>query len=771
MNFDPEPDLHPLYPTVAQISNLIASQSGLDPAQKEELVKHCLKRASLFGDLALAQYLLSDSTAQTYVDLSVKDEDGVGLVSLTIHGFGGDLDRDIEREECVRFLVTQGADLSSDQAGWSPLHHAALFAPPTLVSYLMTHGCSPFEVTQRNLTPLDIITAHSILPGRDDVALLLEEAMRGEGWTGGRVEQKRRLHDRLTKRKGKQRAIRDDVSKVLGLNPKWCDGDDSGSDSDSDCDDDIGETVFIFDTLITNYPISLKDLTPANTLYLLARFACLTCDHTWLEDLIIGAADTIEDAFFNSADDMTSLIFWLHNTSIWLHLMQSDNSMSEPCEMLGSFELIEEVINSVFGTPIKPAFSESSAKASPYELTSFLTALQTLLVFADINPLFTTQLWSQVFYWTSCEIFNRVITRKKYICRSRAVQINANLSVIDEWAHELHIPAGVLSHFSPVKDLLSWLQCLSSITDFADLVSVIQSFKALNPLQMRRAVRDYRYEVNERRMTEECVQYITQLHKDWERQRVKLGVEALRKEISDRDRERDDSSSMLGGSINGDDRASVLSATSVETTTNRQSIDLLMDKNQEAVIWEPPKPPQVLGELLDSRYMLPLLFPSDPQYLAALPSKCFLETGDASQPQSATISPAPSVRGSMDMGKPGPFQWRSRHRKIREIGVGVLQWVDGAHSASRWSRPIDHSFGAEEEPEEHHDHGHDGADQPEGGDDHEDGGTEAYPEDPDLTLKITTALTPYTRKPSIRRARPSLGDVTPIETSFNGGKP
>ena len=49
---------------------------------------------------------------------------------------------------------------------------------------------------------------------------------------------------------------------------------------------------------------------------------------------------------------------------------------------------------------------------------------------------------------------------------------------------------------------------------------------------MRRAVRDYKYEVSESRMTEECVQYITQLHKDWERQRVKLGVEALRKEVS-----------------------------------------------------------------------------------------------------------------------------------------------------------------------------------------------------------------------------------------------
>lgn len=69
---------------------------------------------------------------------------------------------------------------------------------------------------------------------------------------------------------------------------------------------------------------------------------------------------------------------------------------------------------------------------------------------------------------------------------------------------------------------------------------------------MRRAVRDYRYisvftdsfatllclatseryEINESRMTEDCSQYLVQLQKDWERQRVKLGVEALRKEAS-----------------------------------------------------------------------------------------------------------------------------------------------------------------------------------------------------------------------------------------------
>ena len=42
----------------------------------------------------------------------------------------------------------------------------------------------------------------------------------------------------------------------------------------------------------------MRNSEPANVLYMLARFACLTCDSTWLEDLIIGATDAIEETFF-----------------------------------------------------------------------------------------------------------------------------------------------------------------------------------------------------------------------------------------------------------------------------------------------------------------------------------------------------------------------------------------------------------------------------------------------------------------------------------------
>jgi hypothetical protein len=61
--------------------------------------------------------------------------------------------------------------------------------------------------------------------------------------------------------------------------------------------------------------------------------------------------------------------------------------------------------------------------------------------------------------------------------------------------------------------------------------SFFESVYSNLPPEMRRAVRDYKYEVNEGRMTDECIQYLTQLQKDWERHRVKLEVEVLRKEV------------------------------------------------------------------------------------------------------------------------------------------------------------------------------------------------------------------------------------------------
>ncbi|KAI0639675.1 DIL domain-containing protein [Trametes polyzona] len=878
-----EPDLQPLYPTPAQISDLLSPSVGLSPSQKAELVTHCLIRACVFADITLLSFLLSDPQAQTYVDLSRQDEDGLGLISIAILGFGSESERDIEREECVRLLVSEGCDVNvADYAGWTALHYAALLSPPTLVSYLITHGSSPLALTRRRLTPLDIVTAHSTVPGREDVAFLLEEAMREGGWKGGRMEEQRRSLEKRMRRLGKRRHVQQEIEKSLGIHPKWWGDDDAFAalDSDDEADDDVPpESVLtpppdfstmlvfspmslpnIFQSLITDFRPALRNAEPANALYMLARFACLNCDHNWIEDLIIGATDTIEDVFFNHAEEPTYLIFWLYNTTIWLHLMRCDNAISQTCDALGSLALIEEILNSVFvfiirfaerridalldsalldysplssefeavqfesewsflrsfgagkkkanGTasnantvrgappmsptqtsrppsppcpqpstsppnvrtfasfrqtfsrarapssaaPLQSLFSDASQPppTTPKDIISFMTALHTLLILSGINPALVTQFWSQVMYWTACEIFNRVLTRKKYLCRSRAVQISMNLGVIEEWISSMELPRGVGSHFAPVHDLLNWLQCLSSITEFANLIATIQTMKHLNPLQMRRAVRDYKYEVNEGRMTEECNQYLAQLQKDWERHRVKMGVEQLRKELGEREREREESISASPSlhevSISSDQSSSI----SQEGSAAQRSIDALFDRTQEKLLWEPAKAPDPLGELLDSRFMLPLLLPSDPRMLGALPTK----------PPSLDDEKRAGVRLSVDgssrsesrasFGNRGAMGWRFS-KQLREIGPSTLQYVDGSRAAARWTRPV------ELEEEE----GDKQPPPPYSPDEHD-------PDDESGELRLDTQaavhLTALTRAPSGRsRGRASVANGTPID--------
>lgn len=128
-------------------------------------------------------------------------------------------------------------------AGWTPLHYAAVLSPPTLVSHFLKSGCSPFLRTRRNLTALDLITGHSLIPGRETVALLLEEAMRSEGWAGGRMEERRKALEERTARLLKRNAVREDVNRSLCIDPAWWG--ESESDIDSDGEGEADEVVYV----------------------------------------------------------------------------------------------------------------------------------------------------------------------------------------------------------------------------------------------------------------------------------------------------------------------------------------------------------------------------------------------------------------------------------------------------------------------------------------------------------------------------------------------
>lgn len=111
------------------------------------------------------------------------------------------------------------------------------------MSFLLKHSASPLALTRRGLTPLDILTAHSLIPGREAVAFLIEEAMREQGWSGGRMALRRRQEDERARRRGKRKALKQDVGRVLGLEGNWW-GEESSfssSSSSSSSDDELEE--------------------------------------------------------------------------------------------------------------------------------------------------------------------------------------------------------------------------------------------------------------------------------------------------------------------------------------------------------------------------------------------------------------------------------------------------------------------------------------------------------------------------------------------------
>jgi hypothetical protein len=142
------------------------------------------------------------------------------------------------------------------------------------------------------------------------------------------------------------------------------------------------------------------------------------------------------------------------------------------------------------------------------------------------------------------------------------------------------------------------------------------------------------------------------------------------------ERERDDGS-VLNDNVSAH-AASFVSSASTDASSAQHDIDLLFD--QDAASWEPVRPPEVLGEFLDSRYMLPLLLPSDPVFLSATPKMPASWQNDNAA--NGILDGQASKRGF------GSIPWRITTKRLRETSLDILQWVDGAGSHARWTRPV-----------------------------------------------------------------------------------
>ncbi len=193
--------------------------------------------------------------------------------------------------------------------------------------------------TKRNLTALDIIRAHSPIPGREDIAFLLQEAMREQGWQGSRLDANRERIEQQQKSSKNAHDLKLAIARVLDLEDSWWGP--SATEEEmtlKETDIDVGDieelkplavgsgyvklispevvqnddwsTMLVYSpnalpnilrSLITDFRPSLRNADPARSLFLLCRFASLWGDPEWLEELIASSVDKIEETVYVSS--------------------------------------------------------------------------------------------------------------------------------------------------------------------------------------------------------------------------------------------------------------------------------------------------------------------------------------------------------------------------------------------------------------------------------------------------------------------------------------
>ncbi|EXJ53435.1 allantoicase [Cladophialophora psammophila CBS 110553] len=339
----------------------------------------------------------------------------------------------------------------------------------------------------------------------------------------------------------------------------------------------------IFDLIITNMTPqrspSQKPI-PANLIFLMARYAHYHMTASLLDDVLTRAMDLINDVIERYQWDMTMLAFWISNATLLLHYLKKDAGLVQATSkyQLELAELINETfiliirdaerrMNKVLDMAMldhetipglddiafqgewkvfkskpkaqdeapekrfRPPSPKRRAQTSPRNITSLLSSTLFVLDLYDVHSVITSQILSQLLYWIGAELFNRVMTTKKYLSRTKAMQIRMNVSAIEDWARtnnrqpEHYENGSTIStgestvdaarrHLAPIIQLLQWLQCFSSLgEDHESLVGTLVQLQRLTPTQLIHAVKNYRAEVGEKSLSKTHMKFLTQLQR------------------------------------------------------------------------------------------------------------------------------------------------------------------------------------------------------------------------------------------------------------------
>lgn len=254
---------------------------------------------------------------------------------------------------------------------------------------------------------------------------------------------------------------------------------------------------------------------------------------------------------------------------------------------------------------------------APQSVVSVLSSTFYVLQAYEVHPAIIIQALAQFFHFLSCETFNRILTNKKMLSRSKALQIRMNMSYVEDWIRNNRLPSSLLSYLNPTIQLLQLLQCLSQLSDLETFVQTIKKFDSLNALQIRRCVVNYRYEVNEQHLSEDIIYYVTQLADDLVRYKQARKPSKVRRTATTLSRvsslsmrrsiSRPESmSSFMGSIMSSRNSASSMSLPSTPVTENPAAMpSKLASKEIETELDD-----HDIAEIRDSRFMLPFSVPT-----------------------------------------------------------------------------------------------------------------------------------------------------------------
>ncbi|KAK0966366.1 Allantoicase [Friedmanniomyces endolithicus] len=343
-------------------------------------------------------------------------------------------------------------------------------------------------------------------------------------------------------------------------------------------EDDIERILHIVITSMTPQRSASQKPVPANIVFLGARYALYHANRELLAEWLESAQEKIYAVVDRYQWDMTILAFWISNATMLLYYLKKDPGLAESTvhfqaqmaeciheiyiliirdaerrmdKVLDSAMLDHETIpgfeditfqnewkflrtkSKVKPEPVEKRFRPPSprrkAQISPRNISSLLSSTLFVLDLYDVHSVITSQILSQLYYWLGAEIFNRIMSNKRYLARTKAMQIRMNISTLEDWARTNnrqpeHYENGAMTasgestmdtsrrHLAPVVQLLQWLQCFSSLgEDREAMVTTLQQLPALSAKQLLHAAKHYRAEVGEKTLGKAATKYIQEV--------------------------------------------------------------------------------------------------------------------------------------------------------------------------------------------------------------------------------------------------------------------